>query len=933
MDYKDTVFLPKTNFGMRGGLPLREPDMIKRWDNLNLWKKLRDQSKDNEKFILHDGPPYANGAIHIGTSLNKILKDIINRSKQMSGYNSHYIPGWDCHGLPIEWQVEQNYKKKGINKDSIPIAEFRKECRAFADKWIDAQMDDFRRLFVLGDWDNRYLTMSFKAEAQIVREIGKFVTNGGLYMGSKPVMWSPVEKTALAEAEVEYKDIESTAVYVTFKINKAPIKELVDSLIPIWTTTPWTIPANRAIAYGEGIDYLLISVEKSENSYINLNGKKILIAKDRLNHLLEISKITKYEVKNEYKGNILNSTECSHPLENLGYDFIVPLLKAEFVNTDQGTGFVHIAPGHGEDDFELGKKNNISIPDIVGDGGTYNDKVPVFGGIHVFKATDPVCEALRKTNSLLSKENFLHSYPHSWRSKKPIIYRATKQWFISMEKNNLKKLALQSIEDTIWVPAISKNRIKSMIEDRPDWCVSRQRVWGVPITVFINKKTGEILRDFAVIERIAKFVEKHGADIWFTEDPQSFLGKEYKIEDYDQVQDILDVWFDSGSTHTFVLDGNNNQKWPADLYLEGTDQHRGWFHSSLLESCGTRGRAPFDAVLTHGFVLDSNGRKMSKSVGNVFSPQDIIKQYGTDILRLWVAMTDITEDVRIGEEVLKGVSESYRRLRNTIRFTIGALLNFNEKEIVEYNEMPDLEKWVLHRLKELDLLHKEAVKNYTFQLFYSELHTFCSLDLSAFYFDMRKDALYCDELTNMTRRSSRTVLKEIFCCLTAWLAPVLCYTAEEAWLAFIEDENKESVHLTYFPKLSDNWINNKLRDSWNSLRKVRGVINGALEIARQDKVIGSSLEAKINVYIQNEDLKLLIKNINLEELFIVSKVELVESDVPEDSYTEDVVEGIGVKVYKADGKKCERCWKIEHISSNKEDDALCYRCSEVIKNI
>jgi len=933
MDYKDTVFLPKSSFGMRGGLPIREPEMIERWKKINLWKKLRDQSSNHKKFILHDGPPYANGAIHIGTSLNKVLKDIINRSKQMSGYNSHYIPGWDCHGLPIEWQVEQDYKKKGINKDDIPIAEFRLACRSFADKWIDAQMDDFKRLFVLGDWKDRYLTMSFKAEAQIVREVGKFIINGGLYMGSKPVMWSPVEKTALAEAEVEYHDIESTAIYVAFKVKDISFDKFKEVLIPIWTTTPWTIPGNRAIAYGKNIDYLIMEVEIAENENIEIENNKILVAKERLNNLVEVLNIKKYKLIGEFTGKELEGTVCAHPLNDLGYDFDVPLLAGDFVSTEQGTGFVHIAPGHGEDDFELGKKYNIKIPAMVEDGGTYSENVPIFSGIHVFKATDPVCEALIKSNSLLSKEKYLHSYPHSWRSKKPVIFRATKQWFISMEKNNLKKLALEAIEDTTWVPSISKNRIKAMVEDRPDWCVSRQRVWGVPITVFLNKQSGEILRDKDVNDRIAKSVEKLGADAWFTENPSVFLGSKYKIEDFEQVQDILDVWFDSGSTHSFVLDGNKNQKWPADLYLEGTDQHRGWFHSSLLESCGTRGRAPFDAVLTHGFVLDGKGRKMSKSIGNVVSPQDIIKQYGADILRLWVATTDVTEDVRISDEVLKGVSESYRRLRNTIRFAIGALSDFEENEIVEYEKLPDLEKWVLHRLKEMDILLKQAVNNFTYQSFYGELHAFCSIDLSAFYFDIRKDTLYCDDKNTDLRRATRTVLKEIFECLSAWLAPVLCYTAEEAWLSYVGDDNEESIHLRHFPDLQESYINKELKNFWNIFRKIRGVVNAALEIARQEKIIGSSLEASVHVYVQNKDYVSVLEDKDLEQLFIVSNVELIKGKLEKNCYKEDGIEGIGVKVYKAEGEKCARCWKMLKDYVKNDSDILCKRCIEVVKDI
>ncbi len=929
MDYKDTVFLPKSSFGMRGGLPQREPDMIERWNKIDLWGKLREQSKNKEKFTLHDGPPYANGPIHIGTSMNKILKDIINRSKQMSGYNSHYIPGWDCHGLPIEWQVEQIYKKKGINKDDIPIAEFRAECRAFADKWIGAQMDDFRRLFVLADWEDRYLTMSFKAEAQIVREIGKFIENGSLYKGSKPVMWSPVEKTALAEAEVEYKDIESTAITVGFQIKSSNESILHNVFVPIWTTTPWTIPANRAIAYGKDLDYIIIEVLDNHENKQFFVGQKILIAKERLEKFILDTNIEKYNLEKELKGNLLQGSISMHPLSEEGYDFDVPLLHGDFVSTKQGTGFVHVAPGHGEDDFELAMKYNIPVPDVVEDGGTYFPNIPLFAGMHVFKALGPVCDALKSQSSLFASEKYIHSYPHSWRSKKPIIYRATQQWFISMEKNNLKEIALEAIEKTLWVPSISKNRIKSMVKDRPDWCVSRQRVWGVPITAFLNKSTGDILRDPEVIERIADEVEKKGADAWFTEDPQIFLGDKYNSDEYECVQDILDVWFDSGSTHSFVLN-SEKQKWPADLYLEGSDQHRGWFQSSLLESCGTRGRAPFNAVLTHGFVLDGQGRKMSKSIGNVISPQEIMKQSGADILRLWVAMTDVTEDVRISPEVLKGVSESYRRLRNTIRFTIGALNDYEESEFVDLDKMPELEKWVLHRLKELDLSLKKAVDSYTFQAFYSELNIFCSSDLSAFYFDIRKDSLYCDNTQNQVRRSARTVLYEVFKCLTAWLAPVICYTAEEAWLAHQGSENEDSIHLKQFPEISKSWINNEINDKWQIIRKIRKFINAALELARQEKIIGSSLEAKIVIYVQDSQYGPLLETIDVEEISIVSKVEILQGNITEAAYTEDNIEGLGIVVSPASGKKCVRCWKIDEKIDDSLGDPLCKRCLEVV---
>ena len=927
MDYKETVFLPKTNFSMRGGLPQNEPIMIERWKKLDLWRKIRNKSKGKEKFILHDGPPYANGPIHIGTAMNKILKDMINRTKQMSGFDAYYIPGWDCHGLPIEWQVEQNYKKKGIDKEEVDIADFRYECRSFADKWIEAQMDDFKRLFVLGDWKNPYLTMSYKAEAQIVRELKKFIDNDSLYLGLKPVMWSPVEKTALAEAEVEYKDVNSDAITVSFKILKTNISSLKDAFVVIWTTTPWTIPANRAIACGKDIDYSLIQIKESNNNFKYIKNKKFLIATDLVESFKKSINVKTIKELEKFKGSDLSGIVCSHPLESKGYDFDVPVLLGDFVSIDQGTGFVHIAPSHGEEDFELGKKYKLPMPDMVEDGGLYAKDVPIFSGIHVFKAAEPVCEALIETNSLILRENYVHSYPHSWRSKKPVIFRATKQWFISMEKDNLRKKALQSIEDTFWVPSISKNRIKSMIKDRPDWCVSRQRIWGVPITIFIHRDTGNILKDEEVNERIAAAVEKEGADIWFTEQPEVFLGPTYNINEFIQVKDILDVWFDSGSTHSFVLDGNDSQKWPADLYLEGSDQHRGWFHSSLLEACGTRGRAPFNAVLTQGFVLDGQGRKMSKSVGNVVSPQDIIKQSGADILRLWVAMTDVTEDVRISGEVLKGINESYRRLRNTLRFTLGALHNFSDKERVNYQDLPEIEKWVMARLYDLNILREKSIKKYSFQGFYSELHNFCSLDLSAFYFDVRKDSLYCDSFSSKKRRAARTVLEQIFLSLTSWLAPVLCYTSEEAWLSY-KDDKDASIHLEQFHIIKSIYQNDDLIEKWSNLRRIRRTITGALEIARKEGIIGSSLDASIKVFTKDKKVLKLLKEQDLDELSIVSTSEIMEKNIPGDAFKEESFNKLGVKVFQASGKKCERCWKTDQNILN----TVCDRCLEVVNN-
>ena len=652
MEYKDTIFLPKTSFEMRANLPSKEPAIIEEWDKENIFKKLRDKSKGREKFVLHDGPPYANGHIHMGTALNKILKDVIVRTQQMAGKDSIYVPGWDCHGLPIEWKIEEEYRKKGKNKDDVPTVQFRNECREFAEKWIDIQKKEFRRLGVEGDWENPYLTMSNQAEAQIVRELGKFLLDESLYKGAKPVLWSVVEKTALADAEVEYEDHTSNTIYVKFLIKNSTDKDLIDSNIVIWTTTPWTIPGNRALAYGKELDYSLIVVEELEEDSLVKKNDKLIFASELLESVTKEIGIKKFKIKKKFKGDNLSSCECEHPFKQLGYDFIVKPFHGDFVNLEQGTGVVHIAPGHGDDDYVLGIENNVDIIQTVQDDGKYNQHAVGFEGEHIYKVDHKIADKLEEFSKLLFKGTLRHSYPHSWRSKAPLIYRNTPQWFISMEKNNLRDIALKSIDETIFYPPQGQTRLRSMIETRPDWCVSRQRVWGVPLPLFVNKKTGQPLRDENIINRIADIYEKEGSNTWFTEDPQRFLGDEYSLDDYEQVKDVVEVWFDSGSTHAFCLEQREDLKWPASMYLEGSDQHRGWFHSSLLESSGTRGKAPYESVLTHGFVVDGRGRKMSKSLGNVISPDDILKKYGVDILRLWVVASDYYDDLKLDNAIL-----------------------------------------------------------------------------------------------------------------------------------------------------------------------------------------------------------------------------------------------------------------------------------------
>lgn len=931
VDYKNTVFLPKTDFPMRAGLAKKEPGILEHWEKTGLHERLRAQSKGREKFILHDGPPYANGHLHIGHALNKILKDVIVRGQQMMGKDANYVPGWDCHGLPIEWKIEEQYRKKGKDKDQVPVIEFRQECREFADKWIDVQREEFKRLGVLGDWENPYTTMTFAAEATIVAELGKFLMNGGLYRGAKPVMWSPVEKTALAEAEVEYHDHTSTTIFVRFPVASSPLADLIGSAIVIWTTTPWTMPGNRAVAYGPDIDYVLIKVTGVSGEGMATEGETLIAAEARLDALCAAGGITAHQVLKHFKGRDMDGTVCRHPLHGQGYDYDVPALPADFATTEEGTGIVHIAPGHGADDWALGMAHGIEVPQTVGEDGCYYAHVPLFAGQHVYKCNDTVAETIHEAGGLLAKGKLQHRYPHSWRSKKPLIFRNTSQWFISMETNGLRETALQAIEDTRFVPATGQNRLRGMIETRPDWCVSRQRAWGVPITVFVEKKTGEPLRDQRVLERIVAAVAEEGADAWFASDPSRFLGNDYNSDDYEQVMDILDVWFDSGSTHAFVLEARDDLGSPASLYLEGSDQHRGWFHSSLLESCGTRGRAPYEAVLTHGFVMGEDGQKMSKSLGNIVSPQDVVSQNGADILRLWVVGSDYSEDLRIGPEIIKSHADVYRRLRNTLRFLLGNLNGFDESERLDVDEMPELERWVLHRLTELDAMLRKACDDYEFHHVFTELHNFCAIDLSAFYLDIRKDSLYCDRPDELRRRAARTVLDILFDCLSAWFAPFLCFTAEEAWKAR-HGEDADSVHLRQFPDLPDSWKDQALADKWSVIREVRRVVTGALELERAEKRIGSSLQAHVDVYVTDAQ-KTALSGLDLPDIFITSSGALSTGSGPQDGFTLDDVGGVTVVPRLAEGEKCERCWKVlDEVGDSPDYPGVCRRCADAVRH-
>ena len=894
---KENINLPKTEFSMKANLQNKEPGIVDFWNKIDLYNNLRATSKGKEKFVLHDGPPYANGNIHMGTALNKILKDLVVKFHQMSGKDSVYVPGWDCHGLPIEWKIEEQYKKNKKNKNEVPINEFRKECRDFASKWIEVHKEQFKRLGVIGDWDNYYSTMSFGAEGQIVRELGKFLKEGSLYRGYKPVLWSTVEKTALADAEVEYQDHKSDTIYTAFKVKKSKLKELINSEIIIWTTTPWTIPANKALAFNESLKYLIIKIEDDSD----FKNRQIVVAQPLLKLVLEECKIKKFNKILEFKGKDFEGTVCNHPFSKIGYDYDVPMLKASFVTTEQGSGIVHCAPSHGPDDFNLCLKNGIKALETVDGDGKYTSNIPLFEGTHIFKANKLVIEKLKEQKNLLANGELVHSYPHSWRSKAPLVHRATQQWFISMESHGLRKKALKAIDDTKFYPSKGKERLKSMIETRPDWCVSRQRVWGVPIPVFISKKTNEILIDNEVTENIAKIFEKEGADCWFAGDTQRFLGEKYKSEDYDKLTDIVEVWFDSGSTHAYVLEKREDLKWPASMYLEGSDQHRGWFHSSLLESCGTRGRAPFESILSHGFVVDGKGLKMSKSLGNIMAPEDILKKYGADILRIWVAASDYAEDLRIDNSILEQHAETYRKIRNTFRYILGNLNDKYEKvnfEKLDISNLPELEQFMLCKIFKMNLMFEKNFKIYNFHILYKELLNFCTVDLSAFYFDIRKDSLYCDKIDSPKRKSTIIFLNIILEILLKWFAPILSFTTEEIYSLLKINSNK-SIHLENFPKIPSKWNNQDLEVKWNELIKIREICNSSIELKRASKEIGSSLEANLIIYL-NEKLTKFTKGVDFSELCITSDAKIEKNKSDE----------ILVKTIKAKGQKCPVCWKI-----------------------
>jgi isoleucyl-tRNA synthetase len=963
-DYSETLFLPKTDFPMRAGLPQKEPEILKRWRKLDLYGRLREAAKGRPRFILHDGPPYANGNIHIGHALNKILKDVVTKSHQMLGFDSNYVPGWDCHGLPIEWKIEEeNYRAKGKAKPDLSnpaaLVEFRKECRAFAEHWIEVQRDEFERLGVIGDWAHPYTTMDYFAEAQIARELMKFAANGTLYRGSKPVMWSVVEKTALAEAEVEYEDYTSDMVWVKFPLARSAAetskenREVASASVVIWTTTPWTIPGNRAISYSPKIEYGLYEVVDAPSDNWAKQGDRFVLADKLAIDVFRQARVTAFKRLRAVSADDLQVFLCQHPLKSFhkGYDFKVPLLAGDHVTEDTGTGFVHTAPGHGREDFDVWTANtrelaargiNTAIPYTVDADGRFTEQAPGFAGRRVLNdkgekgdANEAVIKALVEAGMPIARGRLKHQYPHSWRSKKPVIFRNTPQWFIAMDKpigllsstsrhgRTLRELANDAIASTRWVPPQGQHRIAAMVNNRPDWVISRQRAWGVPITVFIKESADgsvEMLNDPEVNMRIIDAFEEEGADAWYAPGARErFLGKRGN-EGWQKVDDILDVWFDSGSTHAFVLEDTTHFpalahiKRKADggdetvVYLEGSDQHRGWFQSSLLESCGTRGRAPFDIVVTHGFTLDENGRKMSKSLGNVVAPQDVIDQSGADILRVWTCAVDYWDDQRIGPEILKSTTDTYRRLRNTLRWMLGNLAHFEAADHVAFEEMPELERLMLHRLSELDGLVRTAYKDFDYKRIFAALNAFLTADLSAFYFDIRKDTLYCDPYSSLKRKACLNVLDHLFRCTVTWLAPILCFTAEEAWLA--REPNATSVHLESFPAVPESWRNDALAEKWRKLRNLRRVVTGALELERAGKRIGSSLEAAPVIYVADADLFGIAADADLAELCITSDAMLIEGEGPEQAFRLDDVASVAVEPRLAQGRKCARSWKI-----------------------
>ncbi len=924
-DYSKTINLPKTSFSMKANLSEKESLWLDFWKKNKVFETLKNQNNKLKKFILHDGPPYANGDLHLGHALNKILKDIICRFKFQNSFDVNFIPGWDCHGLPIEWKVEEKFRKSGKSKTEVDLNKFRQECREFASSWVKIQKNQFNRFGIQTNWENIYLTMNKDSEFAIVSELLKFLESDQLYLGFKPVMWSVVEQTALAEAEIEYHEKKSKAIYVKFPT----LNFHENSSIIIWTTTPWTLPCNKAIAFSKNLTYKLVEIcEESKNLSLK-KGEKILLAENLISTFFDLHSIKNFNVKEKVKSEDLKEIICQHPLKNLGYKSDVIVNEGEHVTDETGTGFVHIAPNHGIEDFDFGKKNKLDNLPTVNEKGIYTSNIPFFQGSHVFKADEEVISELKKSNTLISSNDYLHSYPHSWRSKAPLIYRATSQWFISLDKKDLRKKALSEIEKVKWIPSNSKNRIESMVRDRPDWCVSRQRSWGVPITIFLSKENGEPLRNKKVNERILNVIKAEGIDSWFSRPVKYFLQDLEDSSQYEKVQSILDVWFDSGSSHVYVLK-NKGIGDQADLYLEGSDQHRGWFQTSLIESCANYGNSPFKSVMTHGFVIDEKGKKMSKSLGNVILPSDVIKKYGADILRIWVANSNYNEDIKISYQNLDRQAENYRKIRNTVRFILGNLNYFSPKDYISHEDLPQLEQFIRHKLfnynKKINFYYEEFSFYKAFQLILS----FCSQELSSLFFDIRKDTLYCDSSNSQLVKSTKTVMVDVFNCLIRWLSPIIPFTTEEAWQCWREKSVSKDILSCHFlkkVKLESEWDNKDLDIKWEKILEIKNAFTFAVEHKRNLKEIKSSLETKALIYLKNLEYRKIAGSVDLSEILISSNVELSDDFDSEYLFNSDEKD-IGVKITKEDGSKCPRCWKLVKLSDSKME--LCDRCFAVI---
>ncbi len=931
MDFKKTLNLPSTEFPMKANLAKREPDQLKRWEEVDLYGKIREASQGRERFILHDGPPYANGNIHIGTALNKILKDIIVRSSQMAGFDAVYVPGWDCHGLPIEHNVD---KELGARKKDMTQLEIRKLCRAYAEKYIDIQREEFKRLGVMGDWDIPYLTMNFEYEAIIARECGKFALEGSLFRSKKPIYWCSTCQTALAEAEIEYHDASTPSIYVKF-----PIQDQLDADIPelsgkavavvIWTTTPWTIPANLGIALHP--EYKYVAADTG-------NGEVLIVAKDRVQACMSTFGISEYRIVAEIDPRMLERKRCRHPFYNR--DSIVVL--GDHVTLDAGTGCVHTAPGHGGEDYEVGLEYDLDAYSPVDDSGCFTDEVEFFSGQFVFDANENINAKLNDVGALLSSETMNHSYPHCWRCKKPVIYRATPQWFISMDKTGLRKRSLEAIDRVQWIPHWGRDRIYGMIENRPDWCVSRQRAWGVPIVAFFCTECKSVLFSKETIDHVFELFREHGADVWYERDaagllPENTVCSGCGSRSFVKETDILDVWFDSGVSHAAVLEPRANLKWPANLYLEGSDQHRGWFHSSLLTAVGTRNRAPYDAVLTHGFVVDEDGKKMSKSVGNIVAPKAVIDKYGAEILRLWVSATDYRDDIRISEKILLQLSDAYRRVRNTCRFMLGNLYDFNPaQDSVPYDSMQEIDRYILHVLQGLIGKTLNAYQAYELHIIYHSLYNFCTLDLSSFYLDILKDRLYTSPPASFQRRSAQTAIYKVLDAIVRLMAPVLPFTAEEVWSYMPPvKEKEESINLALLPRVDEKCRDSDLADRWNRILEVRGEVSKALEAARAQKVIGHSLDASVTISADGKIFDQISPyREELRSILIVSRVSLLKEEKLDDAFESDSLKGLTIRIEKADEDKCERCWvRDASVGTDTEHSTICNRCRTALQEM